>query len=278
MGTILKKRLVGVEGGSVRGVSVFNLTDIQGEADEILEHARRELDRARAEADAIVQRAKDQGDQIKDAARTQGHREGYEQGLPEGRTSGAEQALDEKRKEFGDQTCQLRSTLANLLTQFDNNRHTLISRAHQELLALALAIAGKVIHQRIEYDPEIVIGTLKAAVDLVASRTAVQVRINPTDLDRLNRFDPQLAQTCLGLRDSTFIPDENIEPGGCLMETKNGQIDGQISTQVDTIVRHIAPAMTDKIESWQHDGPGEDTATASDDRSRQTLREKDEKQ
>lgn len=248
MGTILKKKLVGADGP--RPIP-FSMADIEAEAEAILAKARAEADQVRAETDAMIQQTKVQAEQIKTDTYDQAHRQGREDGLAEGRQVGTEQALAEQRKDFAEQADALRTTLTDLVAQFDRDRHGLISSAHQELLALAVAIAEKIIRKRIEHDGEPVMESLKSAIELVTSCSAVQIRMNPTDLDRLNLLDPAVAEACLGARELTFVPDQTVELGGSIIQAAGGEIDAQVAAQVDTIVRHLAPTMADKVDAWK---------------------------
>ena len=281
MAVILKKKFVGID--EPRPVR-FNLADIRAEAHAILEQARSELAGARTQAHQIIQQASAEAEEIKRKTETQarenGYHEGYEKGQAEGRRTGHDQALEESRKQFTEQTSQLQQALQALLTDFDRRRHDLISEAHQDLLGLAVAMAEKIVRTRIEVDPPAVLNLVRSAVDLLASRTAVRIRMNPIDLEALKLLDGQEAERVLGLQDVAFVGDEAVERGGCVIATEGGEVDARIATQIDALVRHIVPAMSEKIKSWQarsEDGgktdPHDAGRAGQEDNSQDTPRE-----
>jgi len=258
MAVVLKNKVVGSR--EIRPAR-FSLADVRAEADAIVGQAHRELDEARARAEAVVNEAHLQAEDIKRQAEAQGRRDGYEKGLAEGREIGAQQALEEARKDFNDQARQLGAALEELLSNVDRQRHGLITQAQQELLALAVAIAEKIVHRRIEFDSEAVLANVRSAVELVAGSTAIRIRMHPTDLQRLKLFDQGSVEKYFAFEQITFVEDDGIEPGGCVLGTAGGEIDAQVSTQIESIARHFAPTSAEKIKSWQDPG---DKGTADD--------------
>jgi len=252
MGTILKKESMGVN--DVR-TSRFNLVDIEVEAKNIVARANAELDRAKAEARDLLEAARAEAEVLHENAREEGYKVGYDEalvkGFEDGRQTGHDQALDESRKTFTQQANELRIALLELLSSFNRQRHGLISGAQQDLLALALAISEKVTRQHIDADPTRITASMKSAVELVASRSVVHIRMNPREMERLNLFDEATAKTLFGLAQVKFIADETVEPNGWIVQTAGGEIDGQVSTQVTRIVEQLAPNRADDVARWQ---------------------------
>lgn len=266
MGVILKSKVIG---SSDLQPSAFNFADIRAEAEQILQRARRELDDARARAEAIVIQAKDQIEETKRQAKAQAYKEGYEKGQAEGLQAGHEQALTEAKQDFATQSRELQESLQHVLSDVSDRRHELVARAHQELLALAIATGEKIVRKRIELDPSAVETNVRAAIDMVASRTAIKIRMNPADVETLKLLCPERAAAFDALRDISFIEDDAVELGGCLIETAGGQIDTQVSTQIDNIVQYLAPSMAEKIKSWQQ-SPGDEAQAKSSKKDSKT--------
>lgn len=252
MGAILKKETMGVN--DVR-TSRFNLVDIEVEAQNIVARANAELDRASAEARDLLEAARVEAEKLHEQAKQDGYKVGYDEGLvkgfQDGQQTGHDQSLDEGRKTFLQQSNELRIALLDLMGRFDRQRHGLISGAQQDLLALALAISEKVTRQRIDADATRVAASLKTAIDLVASRSDVHVRMNPREMERLNLLDEASAKKLFGLAQVKFIADETVEPNGWIIQTAGGEIDGQVSTQVSRIVEQLAPNRIADVSNWQ---------------------------
>ncbi len=250
MGTILKYNVV----ESLKPkITKFNFCDVRAEAAGIIQRACDQLDRAKAEAKEIIEQARKEAEEIRQSVRAEGFQEGFNQGLAEGKKEGTDQAFAQAQKDFAAQNQQIRTMLENLLRTFEDERDHLITQSHQDLLALALAIAGKITHEQIKIDPQIVLENVRSAVKLVASRSAVQVRMNPSDIDRFGLIDPEEAEKLLHLKHVRIVKDPSVEEGGCVVATDHGTIDGQVTTQIDNMIRQLSPAMEETIKKWSGD-------------------------
>jgi len=247
LGAVLKSNTI--EGLGAK-VAKFNLMDIRAEAAAIIQRACDQLDRAKEEARSIVEQAKIEVEQAKTQAREEGYRSGHEQGLIEGRNEGVAQGLEQAKTEYTEQASQLRAALDAVLHTFEAERNHFMVQAHQELLALALAMAVKITRRQLQIDPEIVLENVKAAVNLVGSRSTVVVGMNPSDIDRFNLLDPEKAEKLLGLQQVKIVPNDTVEAGGCVVRTENGAIDAQVSTQLQNLIHQLAPAMEQTVKAW----------------------------
>ena len=273
MAVVLKKKLIGSD---IPSGSRFSLADVRIEASQILKKARSELDQARAEASRIVEEARKEAERVCADAHAEGKESGFAKGLDEGRAAGREEALEQGRKDYAEKTSVLQEMLSRLVADLEHQRHELISDAHQDVLALVCAIAAKVIRKTIEVDDEAVLNVVKAAVDMVAARSEIQVAMHPSDIDRLKLMDPDGAARYCGNGQVCFVGDERIECGGCVVRTAGGEIDAQIGTQINTIISHVVPNMSDQINVWSNaaDETAKDAEIAGNQKSKQTKKKK----
>jgi flagellar assembly protein FliH len=251
MGSILKSSLI--EGSSPR-VSRFNLTDVRVEGAGILQRACDRLEEAKKEAAAIVDQARGEAQAVREQARAEGFQAGHDAGVLEGKTHGRQEGLDEARKEFAAQNIQLRTNLEQIFGRFESERNHLMGQAHQDLLALSLAIAHKITYRQVAIDPGLVLENVKAAVNLVASRSGVEVKMNPKDIERFELLDAEQAGKLLNLGHVKIIGDETVENGGCVITTNNGKIDAQVSTQLQNMIHQLAPIMESQVKTWAGNG------------------------
>jgi flagellar assembly protein FliH len=251
VGAVLKN--VVVESMTAK-VSRFNLADVRDEANHMLRQALEQSNALKAQAAEILQQAQAQAVEIKQNAQKQGFEEGYTLGMEEGKKQGFEKAHAESfaqsQKEFANQTQQVQTALTNVLAKFEAERDQMITSAQQELLALALSVAIKITHKQFEVDPSVAIENVKSSIGLVASRSSVVIRMNPTDMERFETFDAEKIQQLFNLQHVRMIKDDTVETGGCIVQTDNGKIDSQLSTQIENIVKHLAPAMVGTIHQW----------------------------
>jgi flagellar assembly protein FliH len=109
-----------------------------------------------------------------------------------------------------------------------------VDRMESETVRLALAIAKKVIGHETEHGP-IIHHVLKAAMKQVVDPRHLTIKLNPKDIDTASVFKQELllADDCGAvLRLET---DEMIQRGGCIVETKLGDLDARIDQQIKII-------------------------------------------
>ena len=109
-----------------------------------------------------------------------------------------------------------------------------VDRMETETVRLALAIAKRVIGYETEHGP-VIQHVLKATMKKVVDPRHLTVRLNPKDIDTVNGFKQELL-----LADDfgallRLEADEMIQRGGCMIETKLGDLDARIEQQIKII-------------------------------------------
>lgn len=109
-----------------------------------------------------------------------------------------------------------------------------VDRMETETVRLALAIAKKVIGHETEHGP-VIRHVLKSAMKKVVDPRHLRVRLNPKDIDAVNGFKPEwLVSDDFGAA-LHLEADEAVQQGGCIIETKLGDVDARIDQQVRII-------------------------------------------
>lgn len=179
-----------------------------------------------------------QARQREQAARAAGYAEGEKAGMEMG------------RKAVAPVVAQLRQTLVAL----EKLKKQLVAKAEVEAVTLAMAVGRKIVHQEIRTEPRVVRNTVRAALERVVERDGIRVRVHPQDMeivgtdgeDAYSRLKDEMASV-------TFEADATVAPGGCLVETRFGDIDACIDNQLEWIeaqfmteLRKAAPGGTGK--------------------------------
>jgi len=216
---------------------VFSLGDIEAEARTIIAAAQKERERILAEAQREI-------DVAGQKAQQDGYHTGHEKGLAEGRQAGHQEALKKAQEDFAQQSNDTLGSLRSNLEQFEQAKERLLWQAEQGTVALAISIAEKVIKQRSLTCREIAMENLKTALDFVSKGTDVIVKVNEKDAEHLERMAGNNEAVLGQYRHIKFEVDDEIEPGGCVLCTEHGQIDGQLDTQIERIANELL--MTDR--------------------------------
>jgi flagellar assembly protein FliH len=103
--------------------------------------------------------------------------------------------------------------------------------AVEEIVHLAVAVAGKIVRREIRRDEEYVVRLVRRCLRRIPMPAAVRVRLNPDDIASVTA-----ARDALALDDSahqvSFEADRRVERGGCVVETPDYVVDGRASTQL----------------------------------------------
>jgi flagellar assembly protein FliH len=219
-------------GASVPLGAVFSLSDIARQAEGLVAEARRRADETLAEAKARAER-------IAGDSRKRGYEAGFAEGRAAGRKAGAREALEAATQRFAEQTQSLTAALRAVLEDVEARKLRLMADAEGDLLALAHAIAEKIVKVRVQMDSEPVKENLAAAIRHVARASNLTVLVNPADLEAAQTFTADLVRRIDGLEAIEALEDPAVGRGGCVVKYGVGRIDGRIETQLEQIARQL---------------------------------------
>jgi flagellar assembly protein FliH len=154
-------------------------------------------------------------------------REGYQAGFDSGRTAGL-QAGREAAEADG---CQLAAQLAQAISRFEAGAAELEHTVADELLALALEIARKVIHQSVAVQPQTILGVIHEALAQLSSQHAM-IHLNPEDaaLVRVHAGE-QLAHASHRIQE-----DPQLARGDVVIEAGGTHLDACLATRWQHVI------------------------------------------
>lgn len=155
-----------------------------------------------------------------------------ELGRREGRAEGEKAGKESARAALQPLMERLSATLAELASYRARFRRD----SEPELLCLALAVARKILRRELTVDPHALLGVLKAALESINQVEVLSIRSSPEDAPYLSE---RLAS--FGLPDQVeVVADRALERGSVVLETKRGQIDASVQTQLAEIENGFA--------------------------------------
>lgn len=197
----------------------------QIQADSILEDARRQAETLLEDA---RQSAQLEREQVFAAAREDGRREGYAEGMVQARAEAAQEREEQAR-------C-LETQVEQFLAQAGSALDRQLDQNVDELRDLALAIAEKVVCVSLKSSADVISRMIQTAVDKRKRREWVHIYIAECDAKRLSQMPASLSATLSGLSDRVrIIPMGDDESGTCIIETPDEIIDASASTQLSNI-------------------------------------------
>lgn len=204
------------------------------QADAILNAARAEAEQMKTAAAA---QAQSQADKIRENARQEGYREGYAEGI-----AGAEQDL-KKRREI--QGAQMEEQLQTFLKNVALAQDKMMDGAKTDMRDLAIAVAEKVVRISLKSSSGVIAKMIQDATEKMKKREWVHIYVSGCDAKGLSQITPRLTRALSGLSDHIrIIPVAEEEGGTCIIETPDTIIDASASTQmtnIRSILENISP-------------------------------------
>ena len=151
----------------------------------------------------------------------QARREGFEQGLNEGRDAG--------REEFAQRLRLLDTAIQRLARPFEE----LDESVEQQLAQLAMLVARQLVRRELKTDPAQVIGVVREALAAlpVAARD-VRLAVNPEDAE--------MVRDALSLHHGEhairIVEDPVQSRGGCRVLTETSQIDATVESRLNAVI------------------------------------------
>ncbi len=125
------------------------------------------------------------------------------------------------------------------LEQINGLRKSLLESSKEDMVRLIMAVAKKVIQTEIEKNKEIIIHTVNKALQSAIEADEYYIKVHPEDLQIVSEKEPLFLASMKGLQNIHFISDETISRGGCIAESRSGEVDATIESQLDEIYKHL---------------------------------------
>ena len=118
-------------------------------------------------------------------------------------------------------------------------------RYERELLELALGVVRKVVQQELAERPEIWLGMIRAAVKRAVDRERIVLRVPPPLMAFLRGSLAALRASLEDVKDLELVEDPSLPAGGCVIESRFGEVDIGVETQLErALVREERAAMS----------------------------------
>lgn len=159
----------------------------------------------------------------------------YQKGLVDGTSQGL---MDGEQKGFELASRKMEPLISGIqqaVLKLTAIREETFHRLETEVVELALAIARKVICKEVSIDRETVVCVAREALAKVDDPGKIRIKMNPADLQFINETKYQLSDLIDGVNSVTLEAEENIQSGGCVIETDLGEIDARMEKQLQAV-------------------------------------------
>ena len=193
-------------------IDLFNLDNIDFKQRQERRRGDRRRGFRRIDDRNLISRAREEAQNIKEAAA----KEGYQEGLLQAKAD-----IEDVK---------------NAITSFAGAKQAVFEYIAPDILEISVEIAQKIIKKELQQDPTIILDNIIEILrGLSKEETKITLRVNPSQVSLLKSEIPN-AMSNVGLDAKVLIvPDDAIMEGGCMVITTNGVIDATIETQLAVI-------------------------------------------
>lgn len=177
------------------------------------------LEEIQEEGEEIIRKSKEEAERIINSAEEQVQEK-------------LESAMKEKFKDLQELEQKALDEIENIL----NTKKEIVHESQELIIDLATDLAAKIINRKVKEDSNILISTLKEVVDSMLLNPEESLKINlvvnPDDSQIAQKFADELQNKSNNNTECNVRSDSSIALGSCIVETPNGSMDLNFSTQL----------------------------------------------
>jgi flagellar assembly protein FliH len=226
-------RIVKAQAAGPLGTPVaFNYSDLRLACDihlsDVREQSRRLVGDAAGEAEAIRRSAAEAG-----------RKQGYEDGLRTAEAAVAARVDRLAAERLASHLETLLPAIHRLTDELRLEKDRCLARWEGDAIRLAIAVAEKLLHRSISTDPAAADRLIGETLRLAAGVPQLTIKLSPIDRERLGDSVESLVGAAGKFGAAEVVADKSITPGGCVVETRHGRIDGRLETQLERIASEL---------------------------------------
>jgi flagellar assembly protein FliH len=199
----------GLSGADLRAVLSFAYPDIRAKAEksELMEAPERSAAELEAEQRQIEAR------------------------IAQARAEAAAETARRLEQEHDFQLKQTREQVQQTIAAFRQERKDYFERVETEVVRLALAIAGKILHREAQVDSMMLAALVRVSVEKMDAGTRVTARVPSSEADKWKAYFSEAG----GEVSIAVVEDAALSAGDCVLETELGASDFSIDAQLKEV-------------------------------------------
>jgi len=172
------------------------------------------------------------------------HRRSYAEGFSQGHAEGLAAGKQETQAQV--------DRMRNLLKEMEGLWPKLVGTYENQLIELVCRVAEKVVSGQTAVDQDTVKRIILDAFQMVPEPVEVTIEIHPDDARSIEAIKADFFQTVKGLQHMTLISNPSVQPGGCRLKTRLGQVDGTLETRLEAVRNSVMDICRRRVQ----DGDG----------------------
>lgn len=185
------------------------------------------LQEAQGEIDAMMEKAAQEAENIRQRAREEGKAEGYREGYDTGYQEGIHQS-DEIQQELKEKETRLERYYADKLEEIE-----------PMFIDTLTGIYEHVFHVELDSFRPAIVSIITDVLGQSGSSKDFLIRVSSEDIEFVNKQKDQLQSYLAQNATMEFIEDKTLLAGDCLVETNSGIFDCGIDTQLQQLTKEL---------------------------------------
>lgn len=214
--------------------------------EEARQKARRLEEAGRQQLAQWRQQQEDELNRLREEARKEGYRTGWERGHAEGYRAGLAEAEAKWQQRLEEMNAHLQEAL--------RLKQAMLAEAETEIIQLCIEIVRKIVGQMVRQQDETVRQMIQQALRETQAQGRVRVHVHPADLANVETIYRELSFLMPGVA-LEILADPGVQRPGCVIHTEQGVIEATLEAQLETI-RERFLALREK-ENGHADSPDE---------------------
>ncbi|MBB5056398.1 flagellar assembly protein FliH [Granulicella aggregans] len=128
------------------------------------------------------------------------------------------------------------------IADFEKSQKVYFSRVEAEVVQLALAIAGKILHREAQVDPMLLSAIVHLALGQLKEGSSATIRVRP---EQANQWRMHITALAINL-DVKVVEDIDLERGDCVLETELGTVNFSLDAQLKEVERGFFDVLAQK--------------------------------
>ena len=153
--------------------------------------------------------------------------------------SGFKSAEVKYKKEYKNKYQHSIDNFEQISESLNNQHHSILEDHEQDILHLTIEIARKIIVSELQSDPKIILNILRKSMSLLSDKNQLKIFVNPSDWDLIKENINYLGLHFENPKDIEIIPSDELQPGGCRIESNAGSINADIKSQLSEIANQL---------------------------------------
>ncbi|MDX1764635.1 MAG: FliH/SctL family protein, partial [bacterium] len=135
-----------------------------------------------------------------------------------------------------------------ILDEMRQVRQEILRQSEQNLVALAMKLAEKIVCREVSTEEGIVLDVAREVLSAVSGIDRIEIVLHPQDHEFLETSRDNLMERVEGINAVELKQDAEVGRGGCIINTALGRLDSRIEKRMERLFRSVEEKMADRTD------------------------------